>query len=165
MSWTNRANAGERVISPRYSASTAMLYLLPAGLFMVICLYVLIPSLPSAWSHPTSLLKNAIHVLSILSLTWSICHLALVISITLSENISYLLFSSEKPTLDKDELSNYCPISDLSFISKIIEPLLNLLSLSISHQTTSSILISLLTLNITPLKQLCRTFPSTLLIP
>ena len=38
---------------------------------------------------------------------------------TLKESVISPLL--KKPTLDKDELSNYCPISNLSLISKIIE--------------------------------------------
>ena len=50
-------------------------------------------------------------------------------STSLSFLVSFILFSStqpylpfsRKPTLDKDQLSNYRPISNLSLISKIIE--------------------------------------------
>jgi len=63
----------------------------------------------------------------------------------------------KKCTLDKDELSNYRPISNLPFISQIIKRVLNLVSLITLHLTTWLILTSLFTVNITPLKPLSYT--------
>jgi len=54
----------------------------------------------------------------------------------------------KKSTLDKAELSNYCPISNLSVISKITKRV----------DTNYLILTSLPTVNIIQLKLLCSTF-------
>jgi len=59
----------------------------------------------------------------------------------------------KKPTLDKEELSNYRPISNLSLISKIIERVVK--SSLMDHLTSNSLLsTSQPTANITPPKQL-----------
>ena len=68
---------------------------------------------------PTWLLKECSALLFPLSLTQLICHSALVTSTALKESV--ISFLHKKPTLDKDELFNYRPISSLSLISKIIE--------------------------------------------
>jgi len=59
----------------------------------------------------------------------------------------------KKPTLDNEELSNYRPISNLSIISKLIEPLL-VKSRIMDHLSSKSILTNQLTANIILLKQL-----------
>ena len=82
---------------------------------------------------------------------------------TLKESVISPLL--KKPTLDKDELSNYRPISNLSLLSKIIERVVKArLSLTTLHPTTSLILTSLPTVNITPLKLFCYIYTITLLM-
>jgi len=61
-------------------------------------------------------------------------------------------------TLDKDELSNYRLISNLSVISKIIERVVKSRSLITSLPANYSIITSLPTVNIIPLKLHCSTF-------
>jgi len=71
----------------------------------------------------------------------------------------------KKSNLDKDQLSNYRPISNLSLVSKIIERVVNLDLLNILLPIISLIPTSLLTLSITtPLKLLCCTFMIILLM-
>jgi len=71
---------------------------------------------------------------------------------TLKESIISPLL--KKPTLDKESLSNYRPISNLSLISKIIERVVNPVSWITSLPTVYSILTSQRTANITLPKQL-----------
>ena len=71
---------------------------------------------------------------------------------TLKESVISPLL--KKPTLDKEELSNYRPNSNLTIISKIIERVVNPVSWITSVPTIYSILTSQPTANITPLKQL-----------
>jgi len=60
----------------------------------------------------------------------------------------------KKPTLDKEELSNYRPISNLSLVSKIIELVVKFCLMDHLTLTVYSILTSQPTANITALKQL-----------
>ena len=80
------------------------------------------------------------HLRSFPSYSQRICHLPLL----------------KKPTLDKDQLSNYQPICNLSLISKIIERVVK--SRLTDHLVSNgvfSIPTSLPTASITPLKQRC----------
>jgi len=105
---------------------------------------------------PTWLLKECASVLSItnvvnLSLTSGQFHPILKESV-----ISPLL---KKSTLDKDQLSNYRPFSNLSLISKITERVVKYPASQITSLPTNYLSpTSLPTINIIPLKQPSYTF-------
>ena len=82
---------------------------------------------------------------------------------TLKESVISPLL--KKPTLDKDELSNYRPISNLSLMSKKIE---RVVKYRLSDHLTSNNLVNThqsAYCNITPLKLLSYTYMITLLTP
>jgi len=124
-------------------------------MFCPICLSVYL-SVCNFLSRP-SFLRNVLQFLFSLSVTQSICLLALVSSIPLSSNLQYLLFL-KNPILIRT--SSQTIILFLNFLSylKSLKVLLNLDLLNSLLPIISIIPTNLLTLSTTPLKLLCSTF-------
>ena len=71
--------------------------------------------------HHTLFISSFDHILPILHLIWN--NSLREGSLTDCEKLAFITTILKKPGLDPDAASNYRPISNLTFVSKLIEPL------------------------------------------